>query len=143
MHACKESSDCVEDRTYIQRPVCVIHAPTNNLIFVHKDTSNRYFVGGKSLLCLNHSVRCRFGCETLNSAQTYHIKSSSHVSLMLLVMQKSIHSLPVNFNIINTHDSQNLIYFGIHIREQILLLFFPSARARRAAYLRYLSRSKL
>ena len=117
--ACNESSDCVDDRTYIQRPVCIIHATTNNLIFVNKDTSNRYFVGGKSLLCLNHSVRCLFGCKPLNSAQAYHIKGSSHVSLMLLVMQKRIHSLAVNFIIINIHDGQNLIYFGIPIREQI------------------------
>ena len=53
---------------------------------------------------------------------------------MLLVIQKRIHSLPFNFNIINTHDRQTLIYFDVFIREQILLLFsLLSARARRAA----------
>lgn len=47
----------LDDRTYVQRPIRIIPTPANNLIFVYKNTSNGYFVGGKSLLCLSHSVR--------------------------------------------------------------------------------------
>ena len=49
---------------------------------------------------------------------------------MLLVIQKRIGSLPFNFNIINTHDRQTLIYFDLFIQEQILLLLCFLFRAR-------------
>lgn len=96
-----------DKRTYIQRPVRIIHSPTNNLIFMHEDTSNGHFIGGQSLLCLSRSVQCLHPFYIIDLA--YHIKGSSHMFLMVLVMQKIIFLLRFNSSISNPHDDQSLI----------------------------------
>lgn len=37
---------CYMERTYIERPIRIIHSFTNNLAIVNKDTSNWYFIRG-------------------------------------------------------------------------------------------------
>lgn len=102
-----DGSKIAFDRTYIQRPICIIHTPTNNPTFMHKDTSNGHFVWGKSLLCLSRSVRYLHTLYIIGLA--YHSKGGSHILLMLLVTHKPILLLRFNLNVINPHNNQFLM----------------------------------
>ena len=71
---------------------------------MHKDTTDGHLVGGKSLLCLSTLVRCLYILYFVDLA--YHIKGSSHIFLMLLVIQTPILLLRFNLNTIERHNHQ-------------------------------------
>ena len=97
------------DRTYIQRPIRIIHPAANNFAFIHKNASNWHFVGGKSLFSLSRSAQYLRFLYIIDPI--YHVKGSSHISLMLLVKQKALRSLRFNLDITKLHNDQSHVSY--------------------------------
>lgn len=72
---------------------------------MHKDATDGYLVGGKSLLCLSTLVWCLHILYFVDLA--YYIKGSSHILLMLLVIKTPIFLWRFNLNTIKPHDLQD------------------------------------